>query len=68
MAAWRFVKSIVNALLWVVVQVAVFLSKRMFLTKNVLAFVWMGSEVVGRTVFLAAGVESVVVIGEAIGN
>ena len=53
MATWRFVKSIVKALLWAVVQVAVFLSKRMFLTKNVLAFVWMGSEAVGRAGLLA---------------
>ena len=65
MAKWRFVKSIVKALLWAVVQV---LSKRMFLTKIVLALVWMGSEDVERAVFLAAGVESVIVTGEAIGN
>ena len=37
-------KSVVNKILWVAVQVADFLSKRMFLTKNVLAFGWMGSE------------------------
>ena len=42
-AAWRSVKSVVNKILWVAVQVADFLSKRMFLTKNVLAFGWMGS-------------------------
>ena len=65
MANWRFVKSIVKALLWAVVQV---LSKRMFLTKNVLEFVWMGSEVVERDFCLAAGVESAVVTGEDIGK
>ena len=65
MANWRFVESIVKALLWAVVQV---LFKRMFLTKIVLEFVWMGSEVVERAVFLAAGVESVVVTGEDIGK
>ena len=58
-------KAIVRALPWVVVQV---LFKRMFLTKIVLEFVWMGSEVVERAVFLAAGVESVVVTGEDIGK
>ena len=43
MAAWRSVKSVVNTILWVAVQVADFLSKWMFLTKNVLALGWMGS-------------------------
>ena len=33
-----------NKILWVAVQVADFLSWRMFLIKNVLAFGWMGSE------------------------
>ena len=65
MANWRFVKSIVEALLWAVVQV---LFKRMFSTKIVLEFAWMGSEVVEKAVFLAAGVESVVVTGEDIGK
>ena len=65
MANWRFVKLIVKALLWAVVQV---LFKRVFLTKIVLEFSWMGSEVVKRAVFLAAGVESVVVTGEDIGK
>ena len=32
-----------NKILWVAVQVADFLSWRMFLVKNVLAFGWMGS-------------------------
>ena len=50
MATWRFVKSIVKALLWAVVQV---LSKMMFLTQNVLVFVWMGSEAVRGTGLLA---------------
>ena len=65
MANWRFIESIVKALLWAVVQV---LFKRMFLTKIIMAFVWIGSEVVERAVFLAAGVESVVVTGEDIGK
>ena len=43
-AAWRFVKSVVNKILWVAVQVADFLSKRMFLTMIVLVFGWMGKE------------------------
>ena len=42
--AWRSVKLVVNRILWVVVKVADFLSRRMFLTKNVVAFDWMGSE------------------------
>ena len=32
-----------NKILWVAVQVADFLSRRMFLIKNVLAYGWMGS-------------------------
>ena len=43
MAAWRSVKSVVNKILWVAVQVADFLSKRMFLRTNVLTFGWMGT-------------------------
>ena len=42
-----------NKILWVAVQVADFLSKRMFLTKNVLAFGWMGSEAVRGAGWLA---------------
>ena len=45
-AAWRSVKSVVNKILWVAVQVSGYLSKRMFLTKNVLAFGWMCIEAV----------------------
>ena len=41
-----------NKTLWVAVQVADFLSKRIFLTKDVLAFVWLGSEAVRRAVLL----------------
>ena len=32
-----------NKILWVSVQVANFLARRVFLTENVLAFGWMGS-------------------------
>ena len=53
MAACRSVKSVVDKILWVTVQVADFLSKRMFLTKNVLVFNWMGSEAVSGTGLLA---------------
>ena len=53
MAAWRSVKSAVNKILWVAVQVADFLSKRMLLTKNVFAFGWMGSETARRAGLLA---------------
>ena len=42
-AAWRSVKSVMNTIIWVAVQVADFFSRRMFLTKTVLAFGWMGS-------------------------
>ena len=42
-SAWRSVKSVMNTVIWVAVQVADFLSSRMFLTKTVLAFGWMGS-------------------------
>ena len=42
-AAWRSVKSVIDTILWVVVQVADFLSRGMFLTKNDIAFGWMGS-------------------------
>ena len=42
-AAWRSVKSVMTTIIWVAVQVADFLSRRVFLTKNVLAFGWMGS-------------------------
>ena len=42
-AAWRSVKSVMNTIIWVAVQVADFLSRRMFLTKTDLAFGWMGS-------------------------
>ena len=42
-AAWRSVQLVVNKILWVVVQVADFLSRGMFLTKNDIAFGWMGS-------------------------
>ena len=52
-AAWRSVKSVVNKILWVAVQVAGFLSKRMFLTKNVLAFGWMCIEAVRGAGLLA---------------
>ena len=52
-AAWRSVKSVVSKILWVAVQVADFLSKRMFLTKNVLACGWMGSEAVRGAGLLA---------------
>ena len=34
-------------ILWVAVQVADFLSRRMFLTENVLAYGWMGSRALG---------------------
>ena len=54
-----------KVLLWAVVQV---LFERMFLTKIVLEFVWMGSRVVDRAVFFAVGIESVVVTGEDIGK
>ena len=57
-AAWRSVKSVVNKILWVAVQVADFMSKRMILTKNVLVFVWMGSEAVR-----GAGLLAVVCVG-----
>ena len=36
-----------NKILWVAVQVADFLSRRMFLTENVLAYGWMGSRALG---------------------
>ena len=65
MANWRSVELIVKVLLWAVVQV---LFERMFLTKIVLEFVWMGSGVVDRAVFFAVGIESVVVTGEDIGK
>ena len=52
-AAWRYVKLVVNMILWVAVQVADFLSKRMLLTKNVFAFGWMGSETARRAGLLA---------------
>ena len=42
MAAWRSVKSVVDMILWVAVQVAYFSSKRMFPTNNVLTFGWIG--------------------------
>ena len=53
-AAWRSVKSVVNKILWVAVQVADFLSKRMFLTKNVLTFGWMGMGKAAREAGLMA--------------
>ena len=45
-AAWRSVKLVLNKIIWVAVQVAGFLSKRMFLTKNVLAFGLIGIDAV----------------------
>ena len=39
-------------ILWVAVQVSDFLSRRIFLTQDVLAFVWVGSEALGRAVLL----------------
>ena len=52
-AAWSSVKLVVNNILRIAVQVADFLSKRKFLTKNVLAFGWMGSDVVKGAILLA---------------
>ena len=46
-------KSVVNKILWVPVQVADLLSKRMFLTKIFLAFGCMGSEAVRGAALLA---------------
>ena len=53
MAAGRYVKQGVNKIRWMAVQVAGCLAKRMFLTKNVLAFGWMGSGAVRRAGLLA---------------
>ena len=52
MAAWKSVKSVMNKILWVAVEVADFLSRRKFLTENVLAYGWMGSRALGGAAFL----------------
>ena len=54
MAAERSVKQVVNKIRWMAVQVADCLAKRMFLTKNVLAFVWMGLKKASRGAGLMA--------------
>ena len=42
-AAWKSVKSIMNTIIWVSVQVADLLSRMMFLKMNVLSFGWIDS-------------------------
>ena len=54
MAARRSVTLVMNKILWVAVPVADFLSKRMFLTKNVLLFGWMGMGKAAREAGLIA--------------
>ena len=47
-------KSVVNKIRWMAVQVAGCLAKRMFLTKNVLAFEYMGTKKAARGAGLMA--------------
>ena len=47
-------KSVVNKILLITVQVADFLSRRMFLIKNVLVFGWMGMGKAAREAGLIA--------------
>ena len=53
-AARGSVKSVVDKILWVAVQVADFLSKRMFLTKTILTCGWMGMGKAAREAGLIA--------------
>ena len=47
-------KSVVDKILWVAVQVADFLCKMMFLTKTILVFGWMGMGKAAREAGLIA--------------
>ena len=52
-AARRSVKSVMTTIISVAVQVAILFSRRVFLTKNVLAFSWMSSRYLRKACLLA---------------